>query len=148
MNRDRKNPQPETSIPPRAAARYWRATITRDARADGTFVLAVRSTHIYCRPSCPARRPLRRNVVFFHTGAEAEQQGFRRCRPNEGAGPVALVERASRELAKFGEDEGVRFAVLATRLETTPGTLRRAFLPGAGLGPRGLVGAAAAARRA
>src|SRR5882724_5189526 len=111
MNRDRKNPQLETSIPPRAAARYWRATISRDARADGTFVLAVRSTHIYCRPSCPARRPLRRNVVFFRTGAEAEQQGFRpclRCRPNEIAGPIVLVQRATRELAQSTEDS-VRF---------------------------------------
>jgi len=123
-------------IPPRAAARYWRATITRDARADGTFVLAVRSTHIYCRPSCPARRPLRRNVVFFHTGAEAEKQGFRpcrRCRPNEVAGPVALVERASHELSKAGEEEGTRFTALAARLGTTPGTLRRAFQQVTGL---------------
>src|SRR6202040_3628570 len=113
------------NISAHAAARYWQATLARDSRADGSFVLAVRSTHIYCRPSCPARRPLRRNVVFFHTGAEAEQQGFRpcrRCRPNEVAGPVALVERASRELANFGEDEGVRFAVLAARLHTTTGT--------------------------
>src|SRR5258705_10763035 len=73
-----------------AAARYWQATLARDSKADGTFVLAVRSTHIYYRPSCPARRPLRRNVVFFRTGVEAEKQGFRpcrRCRPNEVAGP-------------------------------------------------------------
>src|SRR5229473_1482728 len=134
----------ESSIPPRAAERYWRATLSRDARADGTFALAVRSTHIYCRPSCPARRPLRRNVVFFHTGAEAEKRGFRpcrRCRPNEVAGPVALVERASRELANFGEDEGVRFATLAARLGTTPGTLRRAFLQVTGLRPRELAAA-------
>jgi len=75
-----KNTQLESFIPPRAAARYWRATLSRDARADGTFVLAVRSTHIYCRPSCPARRPLRRNVVFFRTREEAEQHGFRPCR--------------------------------------------------------------------
>src|SRR6202048_3118248 len=136
--------QPQSNVPAGAAARYWRATISRDARADGTFVLAVRSTHIYCRPSCPARRPLRRNVVFFHTGAEAERQGFRpcrRCRPNEVAGPVALVERASRELAKFGEDEGVRFATLAAKLNTTPGTLRRAFLQVTGLRPRDLAAA-------
>src|ERR1700731_1128574 len=141
--------QSGSNIPPSAAARYWRATISRDARADGTFVLAVRSTHIYCRPSCPARRPLRRNVVFFRTGVEAEQQGFRacrRCRPNEVAGPVALVERASRELAKFGEDEGVRFAALATSLETKPGTLRRAFLQVTGLRPRDLAAALRLAR--
>src|SRR6266404_7872326 len=87
---------------------------------------------------------LRRNVVFFRTGAEAEKQGFRpcrRCRPNEVAGPVALVERASRELAKFGEDEGVGFATLAARLGTTPGTLRRAFVQVTGLRPRELAAA-------
>src|ERR1700726_3981015 len=130
MIMSRRKPQPQSNVTAHAATRYWRATISRDARADGQFVLAVRSTHIYCRPSCPARRPLRRNVVFFHTGAEAEQQGCRpcrRCRPNEVAGPVALVERASRELAKFGEEEGIRFAALASRLHTTTGTLRRAF---------------------
>src|SRR6266852_7397992 len=86
----------------RAAARYWQATLARDSKADGTFVLAVRSSHIYCRPSCPARRPLRRNVVFFHTREEAEKQGYRaclRCRPNEVSGAVALVQRAVRQLA-------------------------------------------------
>src|SRR6266853_545045 len=140
MNRNHENPQTQSNIPPRAAARYWRATITRDARADGTFVLAVRSTHIYCRPSCPARRPLRRNVVFFRTGAEAEQQGFRpclRCRPNEIAGPVVLVERATRELAQCTED-GLRFGALAAKLGTTAATLRRAFLQTTGLRPRDL----------
>jgi AraC family transcriptional regulator of adaptative response/methylated-DNA-[protein]-cysteine methyltransferase len=149
MNKNRKNQQIKTNVPPRAAERYWRATMSRDARADGTFVLAVRSTHIYCRPSCPARRPLRRNVIFFRTGMEAEEQGFRacrRCRPNEVAGPVALVERASRELAKFGEDEGIRFAALAARLNTTPGILRRAFQQVTGLRPRDLGAALRLAR--
>jgi AraC family transcriptional regulator of adaptative response/methylated-DNA-[protein]-cysteine methyltransferase len=144
MNMNHKNNQISTDIPPRAAARYWRATLSRDTRADGQFVLAVRSTHIYCRPSCPARRPLRRNVVFFHTGAEAEKQGFRpcrRCRPNEVAGPVALVERAARELARSGEDEGVRFATIAAKLNTTTGTLRRAFQQVTGLRPRDLAAA-------
>src|SRR6266403_6058932 len=106
MNSNGKKQEDKTNIPARAAERYWRATMSRDARADGTFVLAVRSTHIYCRPSCPARRPLRRNVVFFRTGAEAEQQGFRpclRCRPNEIAGPIVLVQRATRELAQSTE---------------------------------------------
>src|SRR4030088_3421490 len=130
MNMNRKNPRIKSNITPRAAARYWRATISRDARADGTFVLAVRSTHIYCRPSCPARRPLRRNVVFFRTGAEAEQQGFRpclRCRPNEIAGPIVLVERATRELAQSTED-GVHYGPLTAKLGTIEGTVCRAFL--------------------
>jgi AraC family transcriptional regulator of adaptative response/methylated-DNA-[protein]-cysteine methyltransferase len=132
--------QSGSNIPPSAAARFWRATMSRDARADGTFVLGVRSTNIYCRPSCPARRPLRRNVVFFKTGEEAEKQGFRpclRCRPNEIAGPIALVEKASRQLAESEEDP-VRFGPLAERLGTTPATLRRAFLRVTGLRPREL----------
>jgi len=129
-----------SNIPARAAARFWQASQSRDARADGTFVLAVRSTHIYCRPSCPARRPLRRNVLFFRTGEEAEKQGFRaclRCKPNEIAGPVALVQAASRELAESREYT-VRFAALATKLGSTPATLRRAFLRVTGLRPREL----------
>src|SRR6202521_6267543 len=116
MNMNRKNQQIESNIPPRAAARYWRATLARDSRADGTFVLAVRSTHIYCRPSCPARRPLRRNVIFFHTREEAEKQGYRaclRCRPNEVPGAVALVQRAVRQLADSTEESG-RLGVLAS----------------------------------
>ena len=136
--------QPNSPIPPSIAERYWRATVSRDPRADGTFVLGVRSTNIYCRPSCPARRPLRRNVVFFHNVAEAEQQGFRacrRCRPNEVAGPVSLVERAARELATVGEEDAVRFSALAAKLGTTSGTLRRAFLQVTGLRPRDLAAA-------
>ena len=130
-----------SDISRRAADRYWRASVARDPRADGTFVLAVRSTHIYCRPSCPARRPLRRNVVFFRTREEAENHGYRpcrRCRPNEVAGrPVVLVERAFHELAEIG-DEPVRFAQIARKLGTTPATLRRAFLQVTGLRPRQL----------
>src|SRR2546422_7636159 len=118
------------SISAHAAARYWQATLARDSRADGSFVLAVRSTHIFCRPSCPARPPLRRNVTFFRTREEAEKHGYRpclRCRPNEISGPVALVERAAGSLAESSE-EGVRLGALARTLGTTQATLRRAFL--------------------
>ena len=128
------------AITPHAAARYWRATRARDSRADGTFVLAVRSTHIYCRPSCPARRPLRRNVSFFRTGEEAEQQGYRpclRCRPNEISGPVALVQRAADLLAQSTE-ESLTLRQLAQTLGATQSTLRRAFLQVTGLKPREL----------
>jgi AraC family transcriptional regulator, regulatory protein of adaptative response / methylated-DNA-[protein]-cysteine methyltransferase len=130
----------DQNISAHAAARYWQATLARDPRADGSFVLAVRSTHIYCRPSCPARRPLRRNVTFFHTREEAEKQGYRpclRCRPNEIAGPVALVQRAASQLAESSE-EGVRLGALARTLGTTQATLRRAFLQVTGLKPREL----------
>src|SRR5215468_1386044 len=127
-------------ISPNAAARYWRATQERDRRADGTFVLAVRSTHIYCRPSCPARRPLRRNVTFFRTREEAERQGYRpclRCRPNEISGPVALVQRAADLLAQ-SSDETLSLRQLGQTLGATQSTLRRAFLQVTGLKPREL----------
>jgi len=124
----------------RKAAQFWRATLKRDARADGTFVLAVRSTHIYCRPSCPARRPLRRNVIFFRTREEAEKQGFRpclRCRPNEIAASASLVARAAKILAQSSE-EGMRLSALAMELGSNATTLRRAFRQVTGLAPREL----------
>jgi AraC family transcriptional regulator of adaptative response/methylated-DNA-[protein]-cysteine methyltransferase len=127
------------NISAHAAARYWRATLARDSQADGSFVLAVRSTHIYCRPSCPARRPLRRNVMFFRTREEAEKRGYRpclRCRPNEISSSVALVQRAAVQLAESGD--GIRLAALARELGTTQATLRRAFLQVTGVNPRDL----------
>ena len=134
----------QRNIPASTAARYWRATLARDARADGTFVLAVRSTRIYCRPSCPARRPLRRNVVFYRTREEAEKQGFRaclRCRPNEVSGAALLVERAAR-----ADEDGGGLARLAAKLGTTAATLRRAFRQVTGLTPRDLAEAMRLAR--
>jgi AraC family transcriptional regulator, regulatory protein of adaptative response / methylated-DNA-[protein]-cysteine methyltransferase len=133
----------ESKITANAAERYWRATLARDARADGTFMLGVLSTRIYCRPSCPARRPLRRNVVFFGSGEEAEKQGFRaclRCKPNEKSGALQLVERAARELAG-GEEDILRVATLAGKLGVTPSALRRAFQQVTGLAPRDLADA-------
>jgi AraC family transcriptional regulator of adaptative response/methylated-DNA-[protein]-cysteine methyltransferase len=133
----------ESKITANAAERYWRATLARDARADGTFILGVLSTRIYCRPSCPARRPLRRNVVFFGSGEEAEKQGFRpclRCKPNEKSGALQLVERAARELAG-GEEDILRIATLAGKLGVTPSALRRAFQLVTGLAPRDLADA-------
>ena len=58
----------------------YRASASRDTRFDGQFILAVRTTGIYCRPSCPAAMPKRTNVVFFSTAAAAQQAGFRACR--------------------------------------------------------------------
>src|SRR6516164_7598765 len=62
----------------------WTAVVARDRQADGEFVYAVRSTGIYCRPSCPSRKPTRSRVEFFDRPGEAEREGFRackRCRP-------------------------------------------------------------------
>ncbi|MGH9743544.1 MAG: bifunctional transcriptional activator/DNA repair enzyme AdaA, partial [Candidatus Acidiferrum sp.] len=136
------NPNAKTParIPPGKVAQYWRAALARDRRADGTFVLAVRSTHIYCRPSCPARRPLRRNVIFLRTREEAEKLGYRpclRCRPDETAASAALVARAAKSLAQSPE-EGFRIAEFARDLHSNAAALRRAVRQVTGLAPREL----------
>ena len=78
----------------------WAAVAARDSTADGRFVFAVRTTGVFCRPGCNCRQPLRRNVSFFPTPAEAAAAGFRpckRCRPTEPSAAsrhVAAIERA------------------------------------------------------
>lgn len=75
----------------------WDAFVARDREADGRFVGAVRTTGIYCRPSCPARRPRRENMHFYPDGAAAEAAGYRaclRCRPDGVARDAEAVERA------------------------------------------------------
>ncbi|HMI52514.1 MAG TPA: bifunctional DNA-binding transcriptional regulator/O6-methylguanine-DNA methyltransferase Ada [Candidatus Saccharimonadales bacterium] len=132
--------QTNPTIDRKLAASYWRASEARDARADGTFVLAVRSTHIYCRPSCPARRPLRQNVLFFNTREEAERNGYRaclRCKPNQISSSVSLVTRAAKQIADSGEDP-LRLGRIAKTLGATSATLRRAFRQVTGLAPREL----------
>src|SRR5437899_2684591 len=80
----------------------WQAVLARDTGFDGAFVYAVQSTGIYCRPSCPSRRPGREQVRFFSMPEAAEQAGFRPCRrclPREAAAqdpPLELVQRACR----------------------------------------------------
>src|SRR6185369_1182501 len=67
----------------------WEAVLARDGASDGKFVFAVSSTGVYCRPSCPSKRPRRENVSFFRHAREAESAGFRaclRCRPTSLAG--------------------------------------------------------------
>src|ERR1700693_4434009 len=75
----------------------WQAVLARDANQDGSFVFAVSSTGIYCRPSCPSRRPRRENVSFFPKPDNAEKAGYRaclRCRPK------AVVGNRQTELVK------------------------------------------------
>jgi AraC family transcriptional regulator of adaptative response/methylated-DNA-[protein]-cysteine methyltransferase len=77
----------------------WQAVMRRDHAADGTFYYSVRTTGVYCRPSCAARLPRRENVRFHESCAEAERAGFRpckRCRPNE----PALAEQRAAAVAK------------------------------------------------
>lgn len=75
----------------------------RDRTFDGKFVGAVKTTGIYCKPSCPARRPLRENVEFFATGALARSVGYRaclRCHPDDVARDESAVKKAVRLLSK------------------------------------------------
>jgi len=130
---------PPSSITPQAAAEFWRATLDRDLRAEGKFFFGVRSTNIYCRPTCPARRPRRENAVFFRSTQEAERNGFRpclRCRPQEQQQSLALVKRAAKLLASAHEEEAARLDSIAARLGTSPAKLRRAFQRMTGLAPR------------
>ena len=83
----------------------WQAVMARDRRFDGAFVYAVRSTGIYCRPSCGSRKPRRTQVSFFPIPEAAEREGFRACRrchpaAANGSDPtVALVREACRAIA-------------------------------------------------
>ena len=116
----------------------WDAVLRRDRGADGAFVFSVRTTGVYCRPSCAARRPLRQNVRFHDTCAAAERAGFRpckRCRPNEpGERHAAAVEEACRRIASC--EEMPRLAALAEASGLSPFHFHRVFKQATGLTPR------------
>src|ERR1041384_5011410 len=131
------------ALPGAREARYWQAVMARDGRADGTFFFAVRSTSIYCRPSCPARRPLRTNTLFFQTRQDAEREGYRpcrRCKPNEIPVSTLIVQRAAQVL-ESDLDEPVSVTVLAGKLGVRTDVLRRAFRQQTGLNPKELAAA-------
>jgi AraC family transcriptional regulator of adaptative response/methylated-DNA-[protein]-cysteine methyltransferase len=133
----------EQRVSPQAEARYWQATLARDGRADGAFFFGVKSTQIYCRPSCPARRPLRKNTLFFPTTHDAEVQGFRpcrRCKPNEIPAAVRIVQRAAQVL-QSDLDDSVNVTALAGTIGVKTDALRRAFRQQAGLTPKELAAA-------
>ncbi|HEX6161070.1 MAG TPA: bifunctional DNA-binding transcriptional regulator/O6-methylguanine-DNA methyltransferase Ada [Thermoanaerobaculia bacterium] len=122
----------------------WNAVLQRDRAFDGRFVLAVTSTRIYCRPSCPARKPRRENVRFYASNAEAEQAGFRacmRCLPTE----TPLAERV-RAVLDERTDEKVTLDDLARAVNASPHHLQRAFKRQFGLSPKEYLGARRAER--
>ncbi|MEO9330331.1 AlkA N-terminal domain-containing protein [Gordonia aurantiaca] len=141
-----------TSTAPAAAAsapdfdRCYRALQARDARFDGQFFVTVRTTGIYCRPSCPAQTPKPQNVAFVLTAAAAQQQGYRACRrcaPDAVPGSplwninADVASRAMRLIADgVVEREGV--VGLAARLRYSPRHLNRVLTEQLGAGPLAL----------
>lgn len=122
---------------------FERARLSRDARFDGQFFVAVKTTGIYCRPICPANSPRSENVSFFRTAAAAGEAGYRpclRCRPEcapgtpAWAGTSTTVERGLRLIAEGALDEG-NIDDLADRLGVTSRHLRRLFTRHLGASP-------------
>jgi len=115
----------------------WQQVMARDARQDGRFVFAVRTTGVYCRPSCPSRRPRRDSVEFFADPQQAERAGYRaclRCKPTEISAQARAVIRARQLL---DEAEGVvTLAELSKRVGVSPFHLQRLFKRATGLSPR------------
>src|ERR1700691_941788 len=119
--------------------RWWHAVEARDASQDGSFVFAVSSTGVYCRPSCPSRRPRRENVAFFHRPDEAEKAGYRaclRCRPRSASHGSAETVRAICRYIEQHLDEPLTLAGLGTEFQQSPFHLQRTFKAVLGITPR------------
>ncbi len=133
-----------TTLERRAAATVsdprWAAVVARDTRADGDFVYAVRTTGVYCRPSCGSRTARPENVEFHATAAEAELAGFRackRCRPNDMARGVVQSALIA-ELCRYIEsaDHPPTLDMLARRAGVSAYHLHRLFKAVTGVTPR------------
>jgi len=123
----------------------WTAVAARDTAADGRFVFAVRTTGVYCRPSCASRRPRHENVVFYRAPEAAEAAGYRackRCRPRdtrESDPTLQKVRRASALIDQAlieGESGPPALATLAENVATSPHHLLRLFKRHLGITPR------------
>jgi AraC family transcriptional regulator of adaptative response / DNA-3-methyladenine glycosylase II len=125
----------------------YRAVASRDARFDGRFVTAVKTTGIYCRPSCPAQTPKRENVNFYPSAAAAVAAGFRackRCRPEAAPGSREwdvrgdLAARALRAIAAGAIDGDAGVPALASSLHVSERHLHRVLVAEVGAGPLAL----------
>jgi len=118
----------------------WRAVVERDPTADGRFYYSVKTTGVYCRPSCGARLARRENVAFHSTTAAAEAAGFRpckRCKPDQPSlaeRNAAMVTQACRMIE--GSDEPIGLEALAAHLGASPYHFHRTFKSVTGLTPR------------
>lgn len=136
-------------------SQYWNAVESRARAADGAFVYAVTTTGVYCRPSCPSRRPRREHVQFFALPEAAERAGFRpcrRCRPEvqPASDPEAERVRRACRLIDRALEEGEAGAPSLGRLAAAVGTnahqLQRLFQRKIGISPRAFADARRLAR--
>jgi AraC family transcriptional regulator of adaptative response/methylated-DNA-[protein]-cysteine methyltransferase len=120
----------------------WSAVVERDPVHDGEFVFAVGSTGVYCRPSCPARRPRRENVTFFARPEQAEKAGFRaclRCKPRAGSPSGNPQSDLAKEICRYIEqhlDEPITLERLGKTFRQSPFHLQRRFKAALGITPR------------
>ncbi len=142
---------PASALPdPAGDDARWAAVLARDAAAGGDFRYAVRSTGVYCRPGCTARRPRRENVVFYATAAEARAAGYRPCRrccPDTSGpadGTAARVAEACRLLE--AAEELPTLEALATAVGLSASHFHRTFTATLGLTPRAYAAACRARR--
>ena len=148
MNNDR--PSPATAREGAGADPRWTALVKRDAQADDTFFYGVRTTGVYCRPSCPSRRAKPANVSFYESCEAAERAGFRpckRCRPRD----APLADRRAATVAKICEfirnaAETPGLAALARRAGMSPYHFHRVFKATTGLSPKAYATAQRATR--
>jgi AraC family transcriptional regulator of adaptative response/methylated-DNA-[protein]-cysteine methyltransferase len=135
-----KTPAPNPEARSSRQDDFWTAVMARNATRDGEFVFAVSTTGVYCRPSCPARRPRRENVKFFRRPDQAEKAGYRaclRCRPRSLSGNRQSDEMKA--ICRFIEehlDEPMTLARLGREFHQSPFHLQRRFKAVLGITPR------------
>ena len=130
----------------------WRAILSRDPAADGHFVYSVRTTGVYCRPSCPSRQARRENVAFHATPAEAERAGFRpcrRCRPDAMTSSPHHASAIMSACRLIDEAESPpALATLAKSAGMSPSHFHRTFKAATGVTPRAFADARRASKAA
>ena len=120
---------------------FWQAVMARDARFHSAFVYAVRSTGVYCRPTCPSRRPRREQVRFFLLPEQAEQAGFRPCRRCRPRLPAGDQLRKICRLIESNLDGPLTLETLGRQVGMSPHHLQRAFKQALNVSPRQYAGA-------
>jgi len=136
---------PKAAPDPHAGA--WQAVVARDAAADGRVFYGVRSTGVFCKPSCPSRRPKREQVEFFASAEAAERAGFRacrRCHPNQLDREDAQLAAVARVCAYIRQnlDASLTLDELARPAGLSPFHLQRLFKRVAGVTPKQYIAAA------